>query len=207
MTERFTVINVDRSSKARMIHAILADHLQHPVAGYRTLDIGCGNGGISESFAAANEHYAVDIKDQRHNKAANYDFRLVASECLPFGDGFFDIVVSHHVIEHVGDQHLHLAEIGRVLKPDGIAYLATPNRSSPIMKGHVGNDQVLAYRAMLAMIRDHGFAGREYGSIIVKEPDRFHAEIRSGRFLPLFLIRMLRPLFPSQMFVLEKMKR
>ncbi|MEX2148949.1 MAG: class I SAM-dependent methyltransferase [Steroidobacteraceae bacterium] len=207
MTERFTVINVDRSSKARMIQAILSDHLQGPVAGYRTLDIGCGNGGISESFASTNEHYAVDIKDQRHNTAATYDFHLVASERLPFGDGFFDIVVSHHVIEHVSDQHLHLAEIRRVLKPHGIAYLATPNRTSPIMKGHVGNDRVLGYRAMLAIIREHGFAGREFGSIVVKEPDRFHAEIRYGRFLPLFLIRLLRPLFPSQMFVLRKVTR
>lgn len=204
MTERFTVINVDRSSKARMIQAILSDHLQGPIAGYRTLDIGCGNGGISESFAAANEHYAVDIKDQRFRKTASYDFRLVESERLPFSCGFFDVVVSHHVIEHVDDQHLHLAEIWRVLKPDGIAYLATPNRSSPIMRGHAGNQRVLRYRAMLALIEQHGFTGFEFGSIVVKEPDRFQAEVRFGRFLPLLLIRMLRPLFPSQMFVLEK---
>jgi SAM-dependent methyltransferase len=50
---------------------------------------------------------------------------------LPFDDQFFDIVVSNHVIEHVGarlDQLVHLREIARVLRHDGIGYLATPNR-------------------------------------------------------------------------------
>jgi hypothetical protein len=40
-------------------------------------------------------------------------------------------VLTNHVIEHVGGadaQHRHLAEIHRVMKPDGIGYLAVPNR-------------------------------------------------------------------------------
>jgi hypothetical protein len=40
-------------------------------------------------------------------------------------------VVSNHVIEHVGpesEQRFHLAELRRVLKPEGRGYLAVPNR-------------------------------------------------------------------------------
>ena len=50
---------------------------------------------------------------------------------LPFDDARFDVVISNHVIEHVGDeaaQHAHLREIRRVMKADGSAYLAVPNR-------------------------------------------------------------------------------
>lgn len=43
----------------------------------------------------------------------------------------FDVVISNHVIERVGDyeaQIAHLSELKRVLKKDGVAYLAVPNR-------------------------------------------------------------------------------
>jgi SAM-dependent methyltransferase len=50
---------------------------------------------------------------------------------LPFDSKSFDVVVSNHVIEHVGtrsDQHVHLTELRRVLDPAGTGYLATPTR-------------------------------------------------------------------------------
>jgi ubiquinone/menaquinone biosynthesis C-methylase UbiE len=207
MKRYLPVVCRDRSQKARMIDAILRDFLGGPVAGYRTLDIGCGNGDISEAFAGANRHHAVDIKDQRRSTASGFEFRLVSSERLPYDDGCFDVVISHHVIEHVEDQRLHLAEIHRVLRTGGIAYLATPNRSSPLMKGHPGNERVLRFRQMLPLFAGQGFEVHEYGERVVREPDRFHGEVRVARFLPAFLVRRLRPLYPSQMFVLVKPPR
>ena len=174
MKGRGPVVQLDRSQKARMITAIIEDYLRRPVAGYRTLDIGCGNGGISEYFARSNDHYAVDI------------------------------VISHHVIEHVRDQGLHLDEMHRVLKAEGVAYLATPNKSSPLMEGHVGNDKVLRYREMGPLFGRHGFESHEYGMRVVREPDRFHGEVHFWRFLPEATLKLLRPLFPSHMFVMTK---
>ena len=46
------VVGMDRSRKARMINAILADFRHCPVAGLRILDIGVGNGDISRFFPA-----------------------------------------------------------------------------------------------------------------------------------------------------------
>lgn len=42
---------------------------------------------------------------------------------LPVGDRSLDFVVSHEVIEHIGDVRAVLAEIDRTLKPNGLAYL------------------------------------------------------------------------------------
>lgn len=204
---RGPVVKLDRQRKGLMIQAILADFMQRPIQGLRTLDIGCGNGEISELFAKHNDHYAVDVMDQRRNKAGKYSFSVVNSERLPFRDGYFDIVVSHHVIEHVDNQGLHLDEVRRVTKPSGIDYIATPNRSSPIMGGHQGNDKVLRYREMLPLFRAHGFECHEYAIPVIRQPGRFYGEVRYGRAMPVLILKLLRPFFPSHMFVLQPIEK
>lgn len=100
----------------------------------RLLEIGTGSGGIAHYFASHPslrcEVDAVDVVDNRlvHE---GYRFRQVEGVALPFAAGSFDVVISNHVIEHVGDasaQAKHLREIHRVLRPDGVGYLAVPNR-------------------------------------------------------------------------------
>ena len=100
----------------------------------RLLEIGTGSGGIAHWFAMHPELRcevsAVDVCDNRRARDG-YAFQLVQGVDLPFGNASFDVVISNHVIEHVGDvraQHEHLAEIRRVMKPDGVGYLAVPNR-------------------------------------------------------------------------------
>jgi SAM-dependent methyltransferase len=100
----------------------------------RMLEIGSGSGGIAHYFgthpALPCDVDAVDVHDNRlvHD---GYRFQLVDGTRLPFADACFDVVLTNHVIEHVGDaraQAEHLAEIRRVMKPGGIGYLAVPNR-------------------------------------------------------------------------------
>jgi len=72
----------------------------------------------------------VDVVDERV-VTNGYEFTLVPGTGLPFETGSFDVVVSNHVIEHVGDvqaQQHHVAEIRRVLDSGGLAYLAAPNK-------------------------------------------------------------------------------
>jgi SAM-dependent methyltransferase len=45
---------------------------------------------------------------------------------LPFADGCFDGVIAQAVLEHVLDPQLVVAEIHRVLKPNGLVYAETP---------------------------------------------------------------------------------
>lgn len=100
----------------------------------RLLEIGTGSGGIAHWFAhhpqLLCEVVAVDVCDNRQLHEG-YAFQQVESVDLPFEEASFDVVISNHVIEHVGDaqaQARHLPEIRRVMKPDGVGYLAVPNR-------------------------------------------------------------------------------
>src|SRR5262245_45509962 len=99
----------------------------------RILEVGSGSGAIAHYFAnlpAGHRVDAVDVYDSRV-VSDGYAFQIVKGTELPFGEAEFDVVISNHVVEHVGkrhDQASHLAEIRRVLKPTGVGYLAVPNR-------------------------------------------------------------------------------
>lgn len=100
----------------------------------RMLEIGTGSGGIASWFgthpSGRFEVHAVDVVDSRLVEDG-YQFRLVSDTTLPYADAGFDVVLSNHVIEHVGEaeaQRAHLREVRRVLRPGGAGYLAVPNR-------------------------------------------------------------------------------
>jgi ubiquinone/menaquinone biosynthesis C-methylase UbiE len=100
----------------------------------RLLEVGTGSGVIAHYFATHPQLQcsvdAVDVCDNRQIKEG-FRYTQVSGPELPFSDESFDIVLSNHVIEHVGDrdaQLRHLCELKRVLKPGGKGYLAVPNR-------------------------------------------------------------------------------
>jgi len=121
-----------RNAKARKIEALLG--LMPSGQPLRLLEVGTGSGGIAHYFGTHSrlccEVDAVDVADTRQIHDG-YRFAQVQDVRLPFPDSHFDVVISNHVIEHVGDsiaQRWHLAELRRVLRPDGVGYLAVPNR-------------------------------------------------------------------------------
>lgn len=125
-----------RRRKAEKILAVLAPHAR--LEGARVLDIGAGSGHVAAAISrAVGENggvWGVDTVDQRQ-LSDGFRFTLVDGPRLPFDDRSFDLVVSNHVVEHVGTrerQIQHLTEIARVLDDRGVVYLATPNRWSII---------------------------------------------------------------------------
>lgn len=121
-----------RWPKAEKIRRLLA--LPPPLSRLRLLEIGTGSGVIAHYFAVHSgldcEVEAVDVVDQRQI-VEGYRFSLVDGALLPFEANAFDVVISNHVVEHLGgiEQQLrHVSEIARILRPGGKAYLATPNR-------------------------------------------------------------------------------
>lgn len=131
-TRRAHVVSNVRHLKAIKIEKIL--ELEQRQSPLRLLDVGAGSGGIAQYFGSHISGRfsvdAVDVTDSRET-VENYSFQVVRDTTLPFPDNSFDVVISNHVIEHVGNeqaQRHHLSELRRVLKPDGVGYFAVPNR-------------------------------------------------------------------------------
>ena len=119
-----------RKEKARQIIGIIKDYKN--IYECTILDIGTGSGVIpSEIGKLCKKMHSVDLEDERIARK-NYKFIKVKDERLPFDDESFDVVISNHVMAHVKDQNIHLEQINRVLKKDGIAYLSALNRLNPI---------------------------------------------------------------------------
>jgi len=113
------------------------------VAGGDVLDLGCGSGYGSAMLAReAKSVIGVDVSAAAIEHARerygcqNTTFRQISpTEGLPFESGTFDSAVCFQVIEHVQDDRRFVAEIARVLRPGGLAILATPDRSTRLLPG------------------------------------------------------------------------
>jgi len=122
-------VRTARLNKAMKITSILKEYGKGE--GYLSLlDIGTGNGEIARYLSRFYHVVSVDVVDQR-DVCDGFEFVQLKNDTLPFADKSFDVVISNHVIEHVENADFHLSEIKRVLKEDGLVYLATPNRFWP----------------------------------------------------------------------------
>ncbi len=90
------------------------------------LDFGCGSKPYESLFTSANSYVGVDIDVSGHNhKNSKVDF-YYDGKALPFPDKNFDAVVCFEVFEHVFNIEEVLAEIRRVLKPNGLLLVSIP---------------------------------------------------------------------------------
>lgn len=95
--------------------------------GKRILDIGCGPRGSLEWANMAKRRIGLDPLADKYLKlgAMNHQMEYLAapSEKIPFDSSYFDIVCSFNSFDHVADVKQTIAEIKRVLKPDGLFLL------------------------------------------------------------------------------------
>ncbi len=104
------------------------------LASGRVLVDGCGVGVyLSRLDAGAAQAVGLDIEHERACEAHLKTERVVcaAGEHLPFPADYFDLVLSHEVLEHVQDDREALCEIVRALRPGGRLVLFCPNRGYP----------------------------------------------------------------------------
>ena len=100
------------------------------------LDVACGEGyGAAMVAEAAYKVVGVDlsadaIKNAKNNYGhhTNLQFVTASCECLPFPDASFDFAISFETIEHIEKQKEFISELTRVLRPDGILILSSPNK-------------------------------------------------------------------------------
>lgn len=98
------------------------------------LDLGCGSGGITAFLrekAKLVDVYGVEISTEAVRLAREKGIKAFAVDIgaskLPFEANFFDVVFCGEVIEHLFNPDFILDEAFRVLKPNGVLILTTPN--------------------------------------------------------------------------------
>ena len=133
-----------RRRKAAKILAVLRHFLgRQDFAGLTALDIGCSTGFIADELRRAGATVTgLDIDEPglaqaRARFGDGIEFLNAGGDAIPKPDGSVDLVVFNHIYEHVVDADAVMAEIRRVLKPDGVVYLGLANRLG-VVEPHYG---------------------------------------------------------------------
>lgn len=136
VSERFqgaNVIDAGRLSPYWGEHAARYHYSLGFVENKRVLDIACGTGyGVAILKRTADHVTGVDVDvDAASEAQAVCDDKaavlLADGLGLPFADESFDVVTSFETLEHLYERAKFLSELHRVLKPNGVLLLSTPN--------------------------------------------------------------------------------
>jgi SAM-dependent methyltransferase len=185
--------------KARALLDLAARRLGDP-GGLRMLDVGCGV-GITDRFLAGEVGAlsGVDLSVEAVERAAlrnpSVDYASYDGADLPFRDGSMDVAFAICVFHHVPTtERAHLAsELGRVLRPGGLAVIFEHNPWNPLTRVAVSRcefdeDAILLTRGEAARtLADAGLRAVERRYIVFFPFDRPRAGSveRALRHVPL----------------------
>lgn len=126
-----------------------------PLAGLHLLDIGCGGGLLSEPMAQLGASVVgIDVSDKSieaakihaHEEGIDIDYRVTDTDKLLKSDVRFDVILNMEVVEHVPDPALLLHQCAQLLKPNGVLFVATLNRTvKSFLLAIIGAEYVLGW--------------------------------------------------------------
>ena len=112
--------------------------LPEPFKGLRLLDIGCGGGLLCEPMAELGATVVGVDPSEKNIKTAMVhatesglaiDYRVGTAEDLAAAGEKFDVILNMEVIEHVSGQAEFVKACASMLKPKGLMFVATLNRT------------------------------------------------------------------------------
>lgn len=163
----------------------------------RVLDVGCGEGFESQKLTGPGRvvvgvDYAPGALALARRRIGDAAVRFVAADATALGIGTatFDWACSSHLIEHFLDPALHLSELARVLRPEGTAFVLTPNAPADFENPY--HLRLFDPGQLSAALRSHFhdvWVGGLEGSDRVKE-DFAQRRARAARVLRLDVLRL-----------------
>lgn len=143
------------------------------------LDCGCGPGSITCGLAELASHASivgVDVDESQvalaqertaRGRLKNVGFQTASVYDLPFDDERFDLAMSHALFEHLKDPKEGLRELRRVLQPNGIVALCSPDWGGFLLAPAVKNADHAIERYKQLQIANGGdvYIGRRFGQL------------------------------------------
>lgn len=126
------LISLDKRSYCKRILPFITKQKAGPL---RILDIGCGDGtqlNEMKNFFPGCETQGIDINKDAVETAQRSGHKVYCGrfEDMDLPSGYFDLVYSLHVIEHVERPDLFMDKCLNLLSQDGILLIETPNTDS-----------------------------------------------------------------------------
>jgi 2-polyprenyl-6-hydroxyphenyl methylase/3-demethylubiquinone-9 3-methyltransferase len=132
------------------------DRAEHrPLAGLTALDVGCGGGVLSETLAQMGMSVlGIDVVERNIHVARQHaaqsglavHYQLASAEQLAESGVEFDVVFNMEVVEHVADLRGFMHACNNLVRPGGVMFVATINRTLPaLMAAIFGAEYVLRW--------------------------------------------------------------
>lgn len=150
------------------------------------LDVGFGDGsalGVAAEFGF--DPVGIDLRPSTVDAAADLGFEVYCSDVESFDGGPFDVVSMFDVIEHVPYPKAALLATGRLLAPDGLLVVSTPNMDSHAWRhldrtgqnpywSEIEHFHIFTRRRLVALLDECGF---DFVSFAIADRFRLGMEI------------------------------
>ncbi len=123
--------------KENIIKTFKLDYNRSPLKGIKILDIGCGGGLLSEPMSRLGAKVTgIDASDKNikvaklHSKKNNLQIDYFCSSPEKFNTkDKFDVILNMEIVEHVEDVNFFLKSCSKLLKKNGLMFVATLNKT------------------------------------------------------------------------------
>jgi 2-polyprenyl-6-hydroxyphenyl methylase / 3-demethylubiquinone-9 3-methyltransferase len=158
-TGKFAPLHKFNPIRLQFIRETAAQHFGRsglrPFEGLSLLDIGCGGGLLAEPMtrlgfavvgADASEKNIKTAMTHAASGGLGIDYRVTTAESLAETGLGFDVMLNMEVVEHVADLPGYLNACGRLLKPGGLMFVATLNKTlKSLALAKIGVEYVLRW--------------------------------------------------------------
>ncbi|MFT6105885.1 MAG: 2-polyprenyl-6-hydroxyphenyl methylase/3-demethylubiquinone-9 3-methyltransferase [Rickettsiales bacterium] len=160
-TGKFKPLHKFNPCRIKFIKEKLINHFdidgssKYPLKDLKILDVGCGGGLLCEPLAnLGGEVVGIDAGEKNikiakihaQKSGIEIDYRFLDVEELAKTDEKFDVVLAMEIVEHVADVEKFLTAIKGCLKPNGLMFVATLNRTAKsYLNAIIGAEYVLRW--------------------------------------------------------------